>query len=60
MKLKGLSFRVLNLRHAFSKMLFVVQSLVILGDSIMYFPMSIASSCLLVLATAVVIASSIT
>ncbi len=38
----------------------MVQNFVILGDSIMYLPMSMAKSCLLVLTRAVVIASSIT
>jgi len=57
-KLRGLSFRVLIFCHASSKISFVVQSFVILGDSIMYFPMSVARSCLLVLTRAVVTASS--
>jgi len=59
-KLKGLSLKVLNFCHAVSKVSFVVQSFVILGDSMMYLPMSTAKSCLLVLTRAVVIASSIT
>jgi len=58
-KLKGLSLRAWNFCHASSKISFVVQSLFILGDSMMYFPMSIAKSCLLVLIRAVVMASSI-
>lgn len=59
-KLSGLSFKVLNFFHAGSKISFVVQSFVILGDWIMYLPMSVAKSCLLVLTRAVVIASSMT
>jgi len=57
-KLRGLSFRILNFCHASSKISFVVQSFVILSDSIMYFPMSAARSCLLVLTRAAVTASS--
>ena len=59
-KLKGLSLKVLNFCHAMSKFSFVVQSFVILGDSMIYLPMSTAKSCLLVLTRAVVTASSIT
>ena len=58
-KLRGLSLRVWNFCHASSKISFVVQSFVILGDSMMYFPMSRARSCLLVLTRAVVTASFI-
>jgi len=57
-KLRGLSLRVWNFCQASSKVSFVVQSFVILGDSMMYFPMSRARSCLLVLTRAVVMASS--
>ncbi len=59
-KLRGLSLKVLNFFHAVSKVSFVVQSFVILGDSMMYLPRSMAKSCLLVLTRAVVNASSIT
>ena len=59
LKLRGLSFKVWNFCHASSKISFVVQSFVILGDSMMYFPMSRARSCLLVLTRAVVTASFI-
>ena len=59
-KLRGLSLKVLNFCHDTSKESFAVQSFVILGDSMMYLPMSTAKSCLLVLTRAVVTASSIT
>lgn len=59
-KLGGLSLKVLNFCHAMSKASFAVQSFLILGDSMMYLPMSTAKSCLLVLTRAVVTASSIT
>ena len=59
-KLRGLSLKVLNFCHDTSKVSFAVQSFVILGDSMMYLPMSTAKSCLLVLTRAVVTASSIT
>ena len=58
-KLRGLSFKVWNFCHVSSKISFVVQSFVILGDSMMYFPMSRARSCLLVLTRAVGTASFI-
>lgn len=58
-KLRDLSLKALSFCHAVLKISFVVQSFVILGDSMMYLPMSMARSCLLVLTRAVVITSSI-
>ena len=58
-KLRGLSLNVTNFFHAISNVSFSIWSFVILGDSMMYLPRSVAKSCLFVLASAVVIASSI-